>query len=98
MILEAAMLYVHPTDLATFEADFVKASQIICQANGYIEHELQKCMEVENKYLLLVKWDTLENHTTDFRSSDLFEQWRAIVHPYFESKPIVEHFTTLYKH
>ncbi len=96
MVLEVATLYVKPELMPTFEADFVKASYFIAQAKGYITHELQKCLEQEHKFLLMVQWETLENHTVDFRTSDLFEQWRTIIHPYFEPKPIVEHFVRVY--
>mgnify|MGYP000104813870 FL=1 len=98
MILEAALLLVKPTEIAAFEADFIQASNVISQSKGYIEHELQRCIEVENKYLLMIKWQTLEDHTVGFRNSELFEQWKALVHPYFETKPTVEHFEINYKH
>jgi heme-degrading monooxygenase HmoA len=65
--------------------------------NGYIEHELQKCMEVENKYLLLVKWETLEDHTVGFRSSPEYQKWRSLLHDFYDPYPIVEHFNLVYQ-
>jgi len=97
MILEAVTLYVKAGQTTEFEASFRLASNIICKANGYIEHELQKCIEVENKYLLLIKWETLEDHTIAFRNSELYQQWKALLHHYYDPFPIVEHFNLIYQ-
>jgi heme-degrading monooxygenase HmoA len=97
MILEAVILYVKPNHTEAFENTFRLASNIICTMNGYIEHELQKCMEVENKYLLLVKWETLEDHTVGFRSSPEYQKWRSLLHDFYDPYPIVEHFNLVYQ-
>ena len=89
MILEAVFLFVKP-DLAThFESDFAKASQYISSIDGYLGHRLEKCTEVENKYLLLVDWNTLEDHTVGFRTSEAYLEWKNILHHYYEPFPIV---------
>lgn len=94
MILEAAYLSVRPNvDLAKFEADFKLAGQYISSIKGYISHSLQKCLEVPNRYLLLVQWETLEDHTIGFRQSDAYQNWKALLHHYYEPFPTVEHFT-----
>ncbi len=97
MILEAVILFVKPNQTEAFENTFRLASNIICTMNGYIEHELQKCMEVENKYLLLVKWETLEDHTVGFRSSPEYQKWRSLLHDFYDPYPIVEHFNLVYQ-
>lgn len=95
MILEAAFLNVKTGQVTQFEKDFETAGQYISSINGYVEHTLQRCIEVENKYLLLVKWETLENHTVDFRKSDTYLKWKNLLHHYYEPFPIVEHFETV---
>lgn len=95
MILEVAMLTIKGGLQNQFEADFALAGQYISSINGYIEHTLQKCMEQENKYLLLVKWETLEDHTIGFRQSEVYSKWRDLLHHYYEPFPVVEHFTTV---
>jgi len=97
MILEAVILFVKPNQTEAFENTFRLASNIICTMNGYIEHELQKCMEVENKYLLLVKWEILEDHTVGFRSSPEYQKWRSLLHDFYDPYPIVEHFNLVYQ-
>jgi len=97
MILEAVILFVKPNQTEAFENTFRLASNIICTMNGYIEHELQKCMEVENKYMLLVKWETLEDHTVGFRSSPEYQKWRSLLHDFYDPYPIVEHFNLVYQ-
>jgi heme-degrading monooxygenase HmoA len=93
MILEAAFLQVKAGQAAEFEAAFRQASPIIASMQGYIAHELQKCLEVENKYLLLVQWESLENHTIGFRGSSEYQEWKALLHHFYEPFPNVEHFT-----
>ncbi|MBK0370145.1 antibiotic biosynthesis monooxygenase family protein [Flavobacterium agrisoli] len=96
MILEAAILYVKADLKLHFESDFEKASAYISSIEGYISHSLQKCIEVENKYLLLVEWQDLESHTVGFRTSEAYLEWKKILHHYYNPFPIVEHFETVY--
>ncbi len=93
MILESGHLYIKAGQNEAFEAAFREASPIIASAKGYISHQLQKCIEVENKYLLLVEWETLEDHTVGFRGSEVFQTWRALLHHFYEPFPVIEHFS-----
>ncbi|MBC1236143.1 antibiotic biosynthesis monooxygenase [Nostoc linckia z18] len=95
MILEAAILNVKPGLESDFEMNFKQASQIIASMNGYLSHELHRCIEVERKYLLLVKWETLESHTVGFRGSIEYQQWKKLLHHFYEPFPTVEHFQNI---
>ncbi|MBU7586035.1 MAG: antibiotic biosynthesis monooxygenase [Nostoc sp. TH1S01] len=92
MILEAVMLNVKTGTEQDFENAFKQASFLISSMNGYISHELHKCLEVSGKYLLLVKWETLEAHTSGFRGSPEYQEWKQLLHHFYEPFPIVEHF------
>lgn len=96
MILEVAMLNVKAGKETEFEATFAKAQNIICGMKGYISHQLQKCLERPNKYVLLVNWQTLEDHTVGFRESDQYKVWKELLHHFYEPFPTVEHFQQLY--
>jgi len=91
-ILEAALLSVKPGQTELFEASFRQASNIIAGMNGYLGHELRKCVEDDHKYLLLVHWETLEAHTIGFRQSSEYQEWRKLLHHYYDPFPVVEHF------
>lgn len=93
MILEAVMLHVKPGMEEEYEAAFRKASVIISSWRGYIHHELHRCMETEGKYLLLVHWESVEDHTEGFRKSTEYQEWRKLLHHFYEPFPTVEHFT-----
>jgi len=92
MILEMAALHIIPGQDSEFEQSFKQASKIISRMKGYIDHELQKCMEQENKYILLVRWETLEDHTIGFRGSEEYQDWKALLHHYYDPFPVVEHY------
>lgn len=92
MILEVAMLQVKHGLTVDFERNFRQASGIISKMKGYLDHELQKCMEVEDKYILLVRWETLEDHTVGFRGSAEYQDWKKLLHHFYEPFPTVEHF------
>lgn len=92
MILEVARLHILPGQSGEFETSFRKASAIIAFMKGYIDHELQKCIEEENKYLLLVTWEKLEDHTIGFRGSMEYLEWKRLLHHYYNPHPVVEHF------
>ena len=92
MILEAAYLQVRNGSERDFEIAFNKASSIISSSPGYITHELHKCIESESKYLLLVKWKRLEDHTVGFRNSAKYQRWKKLLHHFYEPFLTVEHF------
>jgi heme-degrading monooxygenase HmoA/ribosomal protein S18 acetylase RimI-like enzyme len=91
-ILEIALLSVKAGQTKAFEASFRQASAIISGMNGYVSHELRKCIEDGHKYALLVQWETLEAHTIGFRESPQYQQWRAMLHHYYDPFPVVEHY------
>jgi heme-degrading monooxygenase HmoA len=92
MILEAVMLDIKTGLEQAFETAFKQASSIISSMNGYISHELHRCIEVKGKYLLLVRWETLEAHTVGFRGSAEYQEWKKLLHHFYEPFPTVEHF------
>jgi heme-degrading monooxygenase HmoA len=95
MILEVAILDIKPGLAAQFETSFNTASEIIASMPGYLSHELQHCLETKNRYLLLVGWQTLEDHTIGFRQSPEYQEWRALLHHFYEPFPTVEHYELL---
>ena len=75
-----------------FEGAFRKASSIISSMKGYLSHELQRCLEVEGRYLLLVRWEKLKDHTVGFRESQEYQEWKKLLHHFYDPFPTVEHF------
>ena len=98
MILEVAILNVIPEKTAEFEASFLASSKIISSAKGCRGHQLQKCLEDPNRYILLVKWEHLEDHTIGFRQSPAYLIWKKNLHHYYSPFPVVEHYTMKYEY
>lgn len=96
MILESAALQVKPGCEADFETAFGEAQGIIASMPGFIELELHRCLEVQGRYLLLVRWATVEHHTEGFRSAPEYQRWKALLHHFYEPFPTVEHYATVY--
>ncbi|MCW5516098.1 antibiotic biosynthesis monooxygenase family protein [Muriicola sp. Z0-33] len=92
MILEVAILNIKDGLAKEFELQFQRASQIIASMEGYISHQLKKCVEIENQYILLVHWQTLEDHEIGFRTSDKYQQWKQLLHHFYEPFPTVLHY------
>jgi heme-degrading monooxygenase HmoA len=92
MVLEMAILQVKEGSSLQFESDFAVASQFIASISGYVNHSLRKCIEEENKYLLLVTWEKLEDHTVGFRESGAYLEWKRLLHHYYNPFPVVEHY------
>ncbi|AQY50074.1 antibiotic biosynthesis monooxygenase [Listeria weihenstephanensis FSL R9-0317] len=95
MILESALLQVTQGNTDAFEKDFAIASRIIASMPGYISHELHHCLEESTNYLLLVQWETLADHTDGFRKSAGYEDWKKLLHHYYNPFPEVRHFTRI---
>jgi heme-degrading monooxygenase HmoA len=96
MILEVADIRIQPGRQAEFDEAIIRGvSTVIAQARGYRGYKVNKGIESPERYLLMIFWDTLEDHTVHFREGPLFPQWRAIVGPFFAEPPKVEHFHLL---
>ncbi len=98
MILEVAILDVISGKEKDFQAAFEKASPIIASMKGYVSHQLQLCIEKENRYLLLVYWETLEDHTVGFRGSKEYQEWKKLLHHFYDPFPNVEHYGLILDH
>jgi heme-degrading monooxygenase HmoA len=93
MILEVADIRIAPGQQAAFEEAIQRGvSTIISQAKGYRGWKVNQSVESPERYLLMIFWDTLDDHMVGFRQGPLFPQWRAIVGPFFAQPPQVEHF------
>lgn len=92
MILEAAPLSVKPGQSAAFESAFREARSIISAMPGYRSHELQRCLEREGQYLLLVRWDSVAAHEEGFRKSPQYQRWRELLHHFYDPFPTVLHY------
>jgi heme-degrading monooxygenase HmoA len=92
MILELALLDVKSGQELAFEAAFAEAAPIIAGMPGYVAHELQHCLEHTNRYVLLVRWQRLEDHTEGFRKSPAYQRWKALLHHFYDPFPTVEHY------
>lgn len=96
MILELADIRIKPGQQAAFDEAIQRGiGTVISKAKGYQGHTVHKGIESPNRYVLQIRWATLENHTVDFRESAAFADWRAIVGPFFDGPPTVEHFDLL---
>jgi len=93
MILELADIRITPGRNADFDAAIERGVEsVISKAKGFLGYQVQHGIESPDRYVLLIRWQTLEHHTVDFRESAAFAQWRAIVGPFFAGPPQVEHF------
>ena len=98
MILELADIRIHPGQQAAFDEAIQRGvKDVISKAKGFQGYKVNKGIETPERYILQIFWDTLENHTVDFRQSPAFADWRAIVGPFFLGAPVVEHFDLLAK-
>lgn len=96
MILDAAYLNVKSGQKGSFEAAFGEAKSIISSMPGFVALELQRCIETQNRYLLLVKWSTLEHHTLGFGTSPEYRRWKALLRHFYDPFPNVEHYEVVY--
>jgi len=96
MILEVAMLQGRLGRETEFESAFGTAQKIISSMPGYIGHELQRCIEVNGKYILLVRWQSIEDHEIGFRQSPQYREWKRLLHHFYDPFPVVEHFESVH--
>ncbi|NBU65412.1 MAG: antibiotic biosynthesis monooxygenase [Chloroflexia bacterium] len=98
MVLEVAILDVKTEQNEAFEAAFQQAASLIASIPGYVSHELQKCLEQPQRYILLVQWQTLDAHTIGFRQSAQYQEWKRLLHHFYDPFPTVEHYVPVLPH
>ncbi len=95
MITEIATIMIDPANAAAFEAAIASAGPVIRAAEGSHSMALERVIETPGKYVLLIEWDSVENHMVTFRQSEGFKAWRALVGSFFVGTPVVEHSETV---
>lgn len=92
MVLEIVTAQIKSGQERAFEQAFVEASRFIVGSEGYIKHELRRCVEVQGKYLIMIHWNHVDDHMVTFRGSQRFVDFRAIVSPFYESPSQMNHY------
>ena len=92
MILEHALIDVSPGEETAFEAALAEAKPVLASTPGCRSITLHRGIESPSRYLLLVEWDTLDDHMVGFRQSERFTRWRELIGPYFAGAPAVDHY------
>lgn len=92
MVLEVAILNIIPGRSEAFLKAFAEAQEIIAGMPGYLSHRLKRCIEDANRFILLVEWQKLTDHTDGFRKSAEYQRWKALLHHFYNPFPVVEHY------
>lgn len=92
MIVEHAAFTIAEADAEKFESAYAQARELLAQTEGMLWARMHRGVEQPGDYLLLVGWESLEAHEVNFRQSERFPQWRALIGPYFAAAPRVEHY------
>jgi len=95
MILEHAVLDVRDGSSDEYEASFEMAKSIIAGSPGFRSLRLERCLEQPDRYVLLVEWDSVEAHEVGFRQSPAYEEWRDLLHHFYPTRPMVQHYKTV---
>ena len=93
-VLEVAILDVRRGEAAAFRGAFARAEPIIAAMPGYGGHELRACVENDHRFLLLVRWDSVESHERGFRGSPQYQEWKQLLHHFYDPFPTVQHYVT----
>jgi heme-degrading monooxygenase HmoA len=94
MITEHAVLQVKPGQEDAFELAMAKAVPLIAASDGFGGIKVLPCLESKGRYLLLVEWGSVEAHEQGFRGSDRYQQWKALLHGFYDPFPLVQHYGT----
>lgn len=94
-VLEVALLNVKQGQADTFRRAFEAAEPIIASMPGYGGHELRRCVENDHRFLLLVRWDSVESHAVGFRGSAGYQEWKRLLHHFYDPFPTVEHYVSV---
>jgi heme-degrading monooxygenase HmoA len=91
-VLEVAIFDIRPGQAEAFEASFKVAKPIIASTPGFGVLELRRCVENDHRFLLLVRWDSVASHEIGFRNSPQYDDWKKLLHSFYEPFPVVQHY------
>ena len=92
MIVEHAILQVRPGQSGEFEAAMAKARPLVAEQPGFQSIEIRPSSDDPDRYLLLIKWDQIESHRDGFRQSAEYQQWRILLHDFYDPMPVVNYY------
>ena len=92
MVVEIAILEAKAGEADNMRKGLEAARKIISQANGYLDSTFQQSIEDPNRFVLYIKWQTVEDHTNGFRQGPLFPEWRSLWAQYMNGTPNVQHY------
>ena len=92
MVLEVAVLDISGKNEDAFEAAMRQAETLIASTPGFRSLAVRRCIEAPSRYLLLVEWETMEDHTVGFRQSERYAEWRELLHHFYDPFPVVQHY------
>ena len=96
MILEVTEIHIHPGQQEAFDAAIARGiASYIVSAKGYLGHRVVKGIESPERYILIIHWESVDDHMVGFRQSPAFTEWRGVVGPFFAQPPHMEHFHSL---
>jgi heme-degrading monooxygenase HmoA len=95
MVLELALIDVQEGREDEFAAAYARAYPLVASTPGCRSVRMTRGVETPGRFVLLVEWDSIDAHLDNFRATERFQQWRALIGPYFDGAPRVEHFTDL---
>ncbi len=93
MVLEVARIDILPGQESAFVAAYAQGRKLVLETPGCQSVRMTRGIESPSQFVLLVEWDSVEAHEVNFRRSERFTKWRALIGPYFAQPPHVEHFT-----
>lgn len=96
-ILEVVIFEIKLGESAGFEAAIAQAFAFLQQTEGYLNHQLRRCLERDHQYLLTISWTTVDAHMINFRQSDRFPRWRELIEPYFANPPQMLHYQPIFE-
>lgn len=97
MIVEVVKWDIVPNKEEEFEKAFTKAQEILTKSAGYKSHQFQKCIEKENRYILIVEWASLDDHVNGFQKSASYEEYRSMLKPYYQPGATMEHYKIVHE-
>lgn len=95
MVLEVTAFHIKPGMKNDFESRFRQASDLLARAPGYVRHELHKCVETDEKYLMMVQWRSIKHRAVFVDQSTHYAEWRALLDPLLDGEPVAEHYVSI---
>ncbi|MEU9032856.1 antibiotic biosynthesis monooxygenase family protein [Streptomyces sp. NPDC048383] len=81
-----------PDDQEAFEQAYARGAEALAAAPECVDYELARCEEEPERYVLRIRWTSIDAHLNGFRKGEHFPAFFSAIRPYVAAIEEMQHY------